>query len=241
MPMSASQVIVVVGASSGMGRASALRLASDGHHVLAVARRGDRLEELRDDLQKQGHSVAICAADTTTAVDVERIVASAIEQFGRIDTLVYATGTNIPSRSLEVLSAEDWELLLRTNLTGAFLCTKAVLPVMRRQQSGLIVYLSTGAVQYPDVSGVAYQASKHGLNGLSHGTRVEEKRHGIRTTILYPGLCDTEILLKRPVPTPKEIVEKALRPQDVADVVAFLCTMDPRCHVPEMQLFPALV
>lgn len=235
------QSIVVVGASSGMGRASAARLAREGHRVLAVARRADRLEELRDELRKDGHPLATCAADASQPADVERMIATAVEQFGRIDALVYATGTNIPSRSLEVLSADDWELLLRTNLTGAFLCTKAVLPVMRRQQSGLIVYLSTGAVQYPDVSGVAYQASKHGLNGLSYGTRVEEKRHGIRTTILYPGLCDTEILLKRPVSTPKEIVEKALRPEDVADVVSFLCGIDRRCYVPEMQLFPALL
>ena len=235
------QSIVVVGASSGMGRASAARLARDGHRVLAVARRAERLEELREDLRKDGQTLATCAADATQVAEVDRVIATAVEQFGRIDALVYATGTNIPSRSLEVLSAEDWELLLRTNLTGAFLCTKTVLPVMRRQQSGLIVYLSTGAVQHPDVSGVAYQASKHGLNGLSYGTRVEEKKNGIRTTILYPGLCDTEILLKRPVPTPKEVVERALRPEDVADVVAFLCTMDPRCHVPEMQLFPAFV
>lgn len=224
-----------------MGRATAVRLAGDGHHVLAVARRADRLAELQDEVRKRQRSIATCTADATRAADVDRMISTAVEQFGRIDTLVYATGTNIPARSLEVLSADDWELLLRTNLTGAFLCTKGVLPVMRRQQSGLIVYLSTGAVQYPDVSGVAYQASKHGLNGLAHGTRVEEKKNGIRTTILYPGLCDTEILLKRPVPTPKEIVEKALLPEDVANVVAFLCTMDPRCHVPEMQLFPSLV
>lgn len=236
-----SQIVLVVGASSGMGRAAARMLAREGSHVVAAARRRDRLDELQREVASEGHVVDIATVDVTDAADVERLICSTIERHGRIDTLVYATGTNIPERSLEVLSAENWELLLKTNLTGAFHCTKAVLPVMRKQQGGLIIYLSTGAVQYPDVSGVAYQASKHGLTGLAYGTRVEEKKHGIRTTILFPGLCDTEILLKRPVPTPKEIVEKALKSEDVAEAVAFLCRLDPRCLVPELQLFPARV
>lgn len=235
------QAIVVVGATSGMGRATALRLCRDGARVLAVGRRAERLQELETEVREVGSSVETCAADASQPADVTRMIDVALERFGRVDTLIYATGTNVPARSLEVLSTDDWELLLRTNLTGAFLCTKAVLPAMRRQQAGLIVYLSTGAVQYPDVSGVAYQASKHGLDGLAYGTRAEEKKHGIRTTIVYPGLCDTEILLKRPVPTPREIVEKALRPDDVAETVAFVCGLDPRCHVPELQLLPALV
>lgn len=239
--VSQSPIVLVVGASSGMGRATAMLLAREGARVVAAARRLERLHELKREAEAEGGTLDVAAVDVADRSDVDRLIQSAVERYGRIDTLVYATGTNIPERSLEVLSAENWELLLRTNLTGAFHCTKAVLPVMRKQQGGLIVYLSTGAVQYPDVSGVAYQASKHGLTGLAYGTRVEEKKHGIRTTILFPGLCDTEILLKRPVPTPKEIVEKALKPEDVAEAVAFLCRLDPRCHVPELQLFPARV
>ena len=86
---------------------------------------------------------------------------------------------------------------------------------------GLIVYLSSAAVQMPDVSGVAYQASKHGLSGLAHGTRVEEKAAGIRTCVIFPGLCETEILDQRPVPTPREVLDLALNPRDVAEAVAF--------------------
>jgi NADP-dependent 3-hydroxy acid dehydrogenase YdfG len=114
-----------------------------------------------------------------------------------------------------------------------------VLPVMRRQGTGLIVYLSTGAVQRPDVSGVAYQASKHGLTGLAHGTRLEEREHGIRTSIIFPGLCETEILLKRPVPTPRDVLDKALLPEDIADAVLFLAQLPARAVVPEMQLLPS--
>jgi serine 3-dehydrogenase (NADP+) len=166
-------------------------------------------------------------------------VETAVDRFGRVDLLVYASGTNLPQRSLKELTLENWNRLLATNLTGAFLCTQAVLPAMRRAGNGLIVYLSTAAVQRPDVSGVAYQSSKQGLSGLAHGTRVEERDNGIRTSLIFPGLCDTEILLQRPVPTPQDVLSRALDPQDVADAVLFLARLPPRATVPEMQLVPS--
>lgn len=233
------QTAIVVGASSGMGRATVKQLAAEGVRVMAAARREERLVELQNELAEQGTPIEVCATDVTQQADVERLIETTSETFGRIDLLVYATGTNIPDRSLEVLTPETWEMMLQTNLSGAFLCTRAVLPVMRERQAGLIVYLSTGAVQMPDVSGVAYQASKHGLTGLAHGTRVEEKSNGIRTTIIFPGLCDTEIITKRPVPTPKEVLDQALDPNDVAEAVLFVAKLAPRAVVPELQLFPS--
>ena len=240
MPVSLKgQTAVVVGASSGMGRATVSQLAAEGVRVMAAARREQKLTELHQELSAQGLTIEICPADITQRSQVEQLINTTVRHFGRIDILVYAAGTNIPDRSLEVLTPETWEMMLQTNLTGAFLCTKSVLPIMRKQNAGLIVYLSTGAVQMPDVSGVAYQASKHGLSGLAHGTRVEEKEHGIRTTVIFPGLCDTEILTKRPTPTPRDVLDKALDPNDVAEAVLFVAKLDPRAVVPEMQLFPS--
>lgn len=239
--MSNDPVAIVVGASSGMGRATAIRLVQDKFRVMAVARRLERLNELQGELSAGDDRFAICRCDVTDAGDVSQVIAATVAVFGRIDVLVYATGTNIPRRSLDVLSTEDWHRLIDTNLTGALHCTQAVLPTMRQQQSGLLIYISTGAVQYPDVSGVAYQASKHGLTGLAYGTRKEEKPHGIRTTLIFPGLCDTEILNQRPAPTPPEVLEKSLTPSDIAAAVAFVCGLDARCHVPELQIFPARI
>jgi len=233
------KIAIVVGASSGMGRATAKLLASRGAKVVAAARREPALQELQREVASAGQTLEIQKVDATNQTDVERLIETTRERFGRIDLLVYATGTNIPDRSLERLSPEKWEMMLTTNLTGAFLCTRSVLPAMRAAGGGLIVYLSTGAVQMPDVSGVAYQASKHGLTGLAHGTRVEEKENGIRTTIIFPGLCKTEILDKRPVPTPTEIIEQALEPEDVAEAVCFVAELPPRAVVPELQLFPS--
>ncbi len=236
---STSKSAIVVGASSGMGRATASTLARNGWRVVATARRVDRLETLRDELHGEGCSIDIVACDVCDRQQVEALIAAATEKLGKIALLVYATGTNIPDRSLEKLTPETWQMMLDTNLSGAFLCTTTVLPVMRANGGGQIIYLSTAAVQMPDVSGVAYQASKHGLTGLAHGTRVEEKQNGIRTTVIFPGLCETEILTKRPVETPREILDQALQPQDVADAVLFVASLPPRAVVPEMQLLPA--
>jgi NADP-dependent 3-hydroxy acid dehydrogenase YdfG len=230
------QVAIVVGASSGMGRATAKALAAAGSRVMLAGRRAGNLEELQS-----GYPALMrcCQTDATVRDQVEHLIAETVRYWQRIDLLVYATGTNLKQRSLKELSPAGWDDLMATNLTGAFHCTQAVLPTMRQQQSGLIIYLSTGAVQRADVSGVAYQASKHGLTGLAHGTRVEEKDNGIRTSIIFPGLCETEILEKRPVPTPREVLDKALQPEDVAAAVLFIAQLPQRAVIPEMQLLPS--
>lgn len=229
------QTAVVVGASSGMGSAIAATLAEQGMQVLAAARRGERLDELA----RLVPGIIPCVADVTSETDVQKLFVTAKSQLGRVDLLVYATGTNIPDRALADVSPSRWRQLLDANLTGAFLCTQQVVPLFRQQGGGQIIYLSSAAVQRPDVSGVAYQASKHGMVGLAHGVRVEERDHGIRTTVVFPGLCDTEILLQRPTPTPSEVLDQALHPDDVAAAVLFLAELPPRALVPELPLVPS--
>lgn len=230
------QVAIVVGASSGMGQAIARALVAAGARVMVAARRAENLQHL---VAEHPESIKMCPTDVTSRDQVDQLIAVTLDAWKKIDLLVYATGTNLPQRSLSQLTVQGWDELLATNLTGAFHCTQAVLPAMRQRGDGLIIYLSTGAVQRPDVSGVAYQASKHGLTGLAHGTRVEERDHGIRTSLIFPGLCETEILQKRPVPTPQDILDKALQPDDVAAAVLFIAQLPSRAVVPELQLLPS--
>ena len=230
------QVAVMVGASSGMGRATARALAAAGAKTVLAARNGEALRSLAAEI---GGSSLPVVTDVGDRQSVNRLIEESIGRFGRLDILVYATGTNIPDRSLLVLSDETWNMMLQTNLTGAFWCTTAVLPAMRQQGNGLIIYLSTGAVQKPDVSGVAYQASKHGLSGLAHGTFSEEQQHGIRTTVIFPGLTETPMLARRPTPTPPEVVAMALQPEDVAAACLFVASLPSRARVPEMVLLPS--
>ena len=232
------RVALIVGASSGMGRATARAYAEAGMRVALAARSAEQLEELAEEI---GRGAVALPCDVTVPTSVEQMVDRVIKTCGSLDILVYATGTNIPDRSLEVLSGETWEMMMATNLSGAFYATQAVLPQMRKQGRGLIIYLSTGAVQSPDASGVSYQASKHGITGLAHGTFVEERENGIRTSIIFPGLCDTPLVLKRPTPTPPEIMEKALQPEDVAEACMFVASLPDRTCVPELQLLPSML
>ncbi len=234
------KVAVVIGGSSGMGRASALAFAQAGARVVLSARRQERLDEAAREIAAQGGTAIAHAADTQKPEDVERLVEKVRAELGRIDILLYATGTNVPRRAIDQLSFADWSSVLATNLTGAFVATQAVLPTMLEQGEGLIIYLSTGAAKQADVSGVSYQASKRGLDGLAQGVMKEVKGKGvIRTTVIYPGLCDTEMLLKRPTPTPPEIVAKALLPEDVAEASLFVASLPPRVHIPELSVYPA--
>ncbi len=236
MPVSLKdQVVIVVGASSGMGRDTALLFAKEGAKVMASARRADRLAEL------ERHGIAIHPADATDAAAMEALAQATLQRFGRIDILVFATGTNIPDRALTRLTPELWNMMVSVNLNGAYYATRAVLPAMREQKAGSIYYISSKSAVVPDESGAAYQAAKRGLAGLSQAIRVEEKDNGIRTCVVCPGLTDTEILLKRPVKTPAETLAKALQSEDVAELVLSLAKLPARCWVPEVHLFPSAI
>ena len=230
------KVAVIVGASSGIGRETALKFARAGATTVLAARSQDKLEALAEEI---GSHTLVCPTDVEDALSVGGSMNMIVESLGRIDVLVYAAGTNIPDRALDALSPETWDMMLATNLSGAFHCTQAVLPTMREQGGGLIIYVSSCAVQHPDVSGVSYQAAKHGLVGLAHGTFKEEQHNGIRTTVIFPGLTDTPLVLKRPTPTPPEVMVIALQPEDVAEACLFAASLPARARVPELMLMPS--
>jgi serine 3-dehydrogenase len=239
MPVSLKgQVVLIVGASSGIGRETAVLFAREGARVVASARRGDRLRRLQDELAKEGYPIEISPADTSSAAEMEQLAQRTRQHFGSIDILVYAAGTNTPDRSLKRLNPDIWDMMLSVNLNGAYYITRAVLPAMRERASGHLIYISSISGLTADVSGAAYQAAKRGLLGLAHAIRVEEKENGIRTCVICPGLVDTEILDKRPVKPSAEMLAKALQPEDVAEAVLSVAKLPQRAVVPEMQLLP---
>src|SRR5688572_4986779 len=162
--MLAGKKAVIVGATSGMGRATALAFAREGASVVLAGRRAGLLQEIGEQIAAETGRVASgVPCDVTDREQVDSLIRLAKAQLGRIDILVYATGTNTPDRSLDRLTPELWDEMIATNLTGAYHVTQLVIPVMREQGDGLILYVSTGAVKRGDQSGIAYQASKCGL------------------------------------------------------------------------------
>jgi serine 3-dehydrogenase (NADP+) len=238
IPSMQKQVALVVGASSGIGRASAVALAKDGVRVMASARRTDRLQQLQSEMRAAGAEVEICAADSTNVAEMDKLAQHTREKMGAIDIMVYSSGTNTPDRALKRLTPAIWDHLVSVNLNGAFYATSAVLPAMRERGAGHLIYISSISGIIPDVSGAAYQAAKRGMLGLAHAIRVEEKENGIRTCVVCPGLVDTEILEFRPVKPSAETLAKALQPEDIAAVVLAVAKLPARAVVPEVQVLP---
>jgi serine 3-dehydrogenase (NADP+) len=229
-----NQTVLIVGASSGIGRAATVLFAREGAMVVAAARREDRLQALKQELAKEQRDITVRVADASKPEEMQHLART----IGKIDILVFVAGTNTPDRSMERLSPEIWNTLVEVNLNGAFYATHAVLPSMRSAGAGHLIYISSISGLVPDVSGAAYQAAKRGVVGLAHAIRVEERQNGIRTCVICPGLVDTELLEKRPVKPTPEVLAKALQPEDVAETILFVAKLPPRAVIPELQLMP---
>ena len=233
-----NKVVLIVGASSGIGLSTVELFARDGAKVMASARRQERLLKLQTKLKGEGHAIEIMAADATKPDEMERLVAETEKQLGRIEILVFATGTNTPDRAMSRLKVDIWDMMINVNLNSAYYVTRAVLPAMRTAREGLLIYISSISGLLADASGASYQAAKRGLLGLAHATRLEEKENGIRTCVVCPGMVDTELLEKRPVKPTAEALKLAMQPEDIADMVLAIAKLPPRAVVPEMQILP---
>jgi len=240
MPVSVEhKTVLVVGASSGIGAASAALFAREGAKVMASARREERLAGLRDKLRGEGRSIEIYAADATQSADMERLAEETSKRLGRIEIVVFAAGTNVPDRAMSRLNVQTWDMMLNVNLSGAYYVTHAVLPAMRAAKDGHLIYISSIGGLLPDLSGAAYQAAKRGLLGLAHAIRLEEKENGIRTCVICPGLTDTALVEKRPVKPSAEVLKQALQSADIAETILAVAKLPARAAVPELQIVPA--
>jgi len=236
-----NKTAVVTGAGSGVGRAVAIALAQQQWNLALVGRREQALEQtVRRAGQPPGLCCLVCPCDVGNAAAVEAMAKRTLARFGQVDVLVNAAGTNVPQRSLQALSQQDYQRLLDTNLHGAYYCIQALLPAMRERHSGTIVNIvSDAGKQASAKAGVAYVMSKFGLAGLTQSINAEERANGIRACAIFPGDIDTPILDLRPVPPPPEARQKMLQPEDVAACVLLAINLPPRAIVEELVIRPA--
>ncbi len=232
------QVAIIVGASSGMGRATALAFVAEGAKVAIAARRKAELDALAAEIKALGGESVAQTADVSKRADVDAVVQAAVQRYGKVDVLVNCAGVNTQNRRLATLDQAGWDRIIGINLTGALYCTQAALPKMREQKGGLIIHVASISGLWGDFSGAAYQASKHGIVGLANATRMEERLNGIRVTVIYPGLCDTPILNNRPVPPTKEQRDLMMKPEDIAQACVFAASLPSRTYVSDLVLMP---
>ena len=193
MPALAGQVVIVTGASAGIGEATARRLARAGARVVISARRADRLEALARELDPAGDRVLAVAGDVTSAADREKLVAAARQKFGRIDALVNNAGYGTRG-PVEIAPVEIIRKNYETNVFSLIALTQLVLPEMRERGDGCIVNIGSVAGRVARPLSSIYDSTKHALEALTDGLRGELKPFGVRVTLIRPGFILTEFV-----------------------------------------------
>jgi NADP-dependent 3-hydroxy acid dehydrogenase YdfG len=235
------KVVVVTGASSGMGRAIAVGMAAEGARLSLVARTESRLDETAAQARALGAEVLAFVGDVADSALAKQVIDETVRRFGSIQILVNNAGANTYHRNLADTSVADWRRIVDTNLTGAFLFTRYALPHMRAARAGHIINISSGAGLTPSApGGVAYSASKHGIHSLTGSINIEERRHGIKACVIAPGEVDTPNLDVRPRPPAKADLAQMLRPEDIANAVIYVAGQPPRVSIDLLVVTPTI-
>jgi NADP-dependent 3-hydroxy acid dehydrogenase YdfG len=186
------KVVVITGASSGLGEATARHLVSQGACVVLGARREDRIRSLAGELTSKGGKAIAVATDVTDRQQVKRLVDVAVKTYGRVDVMINNAGL-MPQSPLERLKIDDWDRMIDVNIKGVLYGIAAVLPAMKQQKSGHIINVSSVAGHKVRAGGAVYSATKHAVLAVSEGLRQEVKPYNIRTTVISPGAVATEL------------------------------------------------
>jgi len=216
--MTDQKIAIITGASEGIGRAICLNLLSENYRVILVSRSQKKLENALDKAGELAQNAKVYSVDVTESVQVNHLVDEVIQQEGKIDVLVNNVGQGV-RRELIDTTDEEWDYLVKLNLSSAFYMCRAVLPHMRQQKSGKIINIASRAGRVGEGELAAYSALKHGLVGLTRALGDSEKEFGICVNAVCPGLVGTQRMLDT---LPHLDYASANAPEDVAEAVLFL-------------------
>lgn len=188
------KVVLLTGASSGMGKEMALLFAKEGANVVAVARRLERLEELSKEADDLSGEIIAVEGDVTKDEDINNMVEKAMDKYGKIDILVNNAGILDDFTALGDLDDELWDKVLNVNLTAPMKISRKVLPIMEKQGKGNMINIASLGGLYGSRAGAAYTASKHGLIGITKNIAYMYAEKGIRCNAICPGGVETEIM-----------------------------------------------
>jgi NADP-dependent 3-hydroxy acid dehydrogenase YdfG len=237
------KIAIITGASSGIGYAAALTLSKAGAKVAIGARRTDKLESLKNEIEKNGGQVLAQKLDVTNKADCDSFVDAVMKKWGTVDILVNNAGL-MPLSFLKNLKINEWDRMIDVNIKGVLYCTAAVIPHMLAKKSGHIVNISSVAGRIVFPAGAVYCATKHAVTALSEGFRQEfSQRSNIRVTCVEPGVVATELTntitddsLKAFVESTKKM--ESLQAQDIANAILYAVDSPPHVNVNEILIRP---
>ena len=228
-----AKVVVISGASHGLGQAVAQDLASRGAHVVMVARGEARLRQAADAIRASGGAATVLPCDVSDVLQVRQAAAKVAESFGAVDILVNNAGIAAPRTFVET-DFSDWDAVIGVNLSGVFYLTRALWDCLLRADSAYVINIS-GTAGIRGGGSPAYGSAKFGLTGLNHAIAQAGKDHDIRSTILYPGGMDTGW---RGAPIGEKPRSESMDPAEVARFISGLVNSPPEFVVNEAVLNP---
>lgn len=239
-----NKVIIITGASSGIGEATAIRLSKEGHSLVLAARREDKLLTLKDNLISNNENIMIHKTDVTKRNDVINLVKASIDKFGRIDVLINNAGI-MPLSYIEEGRVDDWDRMIDVNLKGLLYGINEVVPIMKEQKSGHIINISSVAGRRVFPTAAVYCATKFGVNAITEGLRQElSAKYNIKVTAIEPGATKTELQSHIPNEEIKNNFTKRmesvtfLEASDIAESIHFVISQPVRMNVTEILIHP---
>ncbi|SFP41685.1 SDR family oxidoreductase [Tranquillimonas alkanivorans] len=238
------KVIVITGASSGMGEATARDLAAKGAKVALGARRVERLEAIVSDIKDAGGEAVAVATDVTKCEDVQKLVDTAKEAFGRVDVIFNNAGL-MPLSPMESLKIDEWDQMVDVNVKGTLYGIAAALPVFKEQKSGHVINVSSVYGHKAVATGAVYCGTKFAVRAISEGLRQEVKDYNVRVTVISPGAVDTELTSHISEPELGDQVrgfvkDIAVPASTMADMVAFAVSQPENVDVNEILFRPTV-
>jgi len=237
------KAVAITGASSGIGEATALALARAGASVALGARRKDRIDALAARIEDEGGTAVALAVDVTDEGQARAFVETAAERFGRLDSLVNNAGVMLLG-PVDQADSEQWRTMIDVNVLGLLYCTSAALPIMRAQESGDIVNVSSVAGRFARAGNAVYAATKFAVGAFSEGLRNEVTEGGIRVTLIEPGMVDTELQshnegeVLQAIQGMREQIGEILRAQDIANGILYVISQPPHVSINELLIRP---
>jgi NADP-dependent 3-hydroxy acid dehydrogenase YdfG len=238
-----NKVVIVTGASSGIGYSTALKLSKAGAKVAAGARRVEKLESLKKEVQQYGGEILVKKLDVTKKEDCDSFINLVNQTWNKIDILINNAGI-MPLSFFKNLKVSEWEQMIDVNLKGILYCTAAVIPYMIAKKSGHIINLSSVAGRIVFPAGSVYCATKHAVTAFSEGLRLElSQRYNIKVTCIEPGVVSTELpntitdkSLESFVKAVKEM--ESLKADDIANAIIYSLDSPPYLNINEILLRP---
>ena len=238
------KTIIITGASSGIGEATAKKLSQEGANVVLSARREDRLNSLKDEIVKNGGMALVVPADVTNKEDFKKVVSSTLEEFGSIDGIINNAGL-MPLSYVKNLHTDEWDKMIDVNIKGVTNGVSAVLPTMMEQKSGNIINISSSAAHKYYPGGAVYCATKAAVKMFTEGLRAELAPHyGINVTSIDPGFVSTELtdtITDDEIKNDMEPMFKELTPlqaEDIAEAIYYSLSQPKRANINDVYIMP---